>query len=123
MGHGLAQRGLFVRVFHKVDLVYDIHQAARFGHAPEHPVDAQTQFPFLVADLAEKQKIGLPQIGMGALSIPGIETKERRQGETSAPDVFNEDPWFSDNAAAVCALGRNRRPFLETTGFRRSSAR
>ena len=40
MNHGLAQLGLFVGVFHEVGLIDDIDQVARFGDAPEHPVDA-----------------------------------------------------------------------------------
>ena len=53
MGHGLAQFQLFVGVFDEVDLVDDIDQMARFGDPPEHTVDAQAQFPFIIAEVPE----------------------------------------------------------------------
>ena len=84
MRHRLTKLALGVRMLNQVRLVDDVHQRPRLGDAPEDPVDAQAQFPFAVACIAEGEKVGFPQVGMRTLRVPGIEAQEGRYREAAA---------------------------------------
>ena len=104
MGHGLAQLGLLVRMAGQVGLVDDVDQMARFGDAPEHPVDAQAQFPFAAAQRAAQQQIGLAQIALAARRVGGVGAQERRQGETCRLRDLEIELRLGDQPAGVVAL-------------------
>ena len=55
MGHWLTHLCLFVRVFHNIGLIDDIHQGTQLHDAPKYPIYAQTQFPFVVAGITLHQ--------------------------------------------------------------------
>ena len=104
MGHGLAQLGLLVRMVDQVGLVDDVDQMARFGDAPEHPVDAEAQFPFAAAQRAAQQQIGFAQIAMGAGRVGGVVAEERRQGETGRPGDLEIEFGLGDQPGVIAAL-------------------
>ena len=72
MDHGLTHLGLLVWLFNEVGLVDDIDQGSRFDDAPKNPIDAQTQLPLVIADIAVQEKKGLAKIGVGAVGISGV---------------------------------------------------
>ena len=76
MGHWLTHLYLFVRVLYNIGLIDDVHQGTQLRNAPKHPVDAQTQFPFAVANIAVHQQIGLTEITVRAVRVPGIVPQE-----------------------------------------------
>ena len=104
MGHGLAQLGLLVRMVDQVGLVDDVDQMARFGDAPEHPVDAEAQFPFAAAQRAAQQQIGFAQIAMGAGRVGGVGAEERRQGEAGRPGDLEIEFRLGDQPGVIAAL-------------------
>ena len=61
MGHQLPQFDFLVGVFDDIDLIDDIDQMIRFDDTPKYPVDADAQFPFVLPEFAEQQKIRLPE--------------------------------------------------------------
>ena len=104
MDHRLTQLGLLVRVFHEVGLVDDIDQGTRFDDTPEDSIDAQAQFPFVFADIAVQEKIGLAQIGVGAVRIPGVVSVKRGYGNASAFVVLGIGRYLHGQAARMRAL-------------------
>ena len=104
MGHGLAQLGLLVRMVDQVGLVDDVDQMARFGDAPEHPVDAEAQFPFAAAQRAAQQQIGFAQIAMGAGRVGGVVAEERRQGEAGRPGDLEIEFGLGDQPGVIGTL-------------------
>ena len=104
MGHGLAQLGLLVRMAGQVGLVDDVDQMARFGDAPEHPVDAQAQFPFAAAQRAAQQQIGLAQVAMAAGRVGGVGAEERHQGETCRLGDLEKEFRLGDQPGVMVAL-------------------
>ncbi|MCE2494000.1 MAG: hypothetical protein J4F40_15600 [Alphaproteobacteria bacterium] len=84
---------------------------ARFGDAPEHPVDAGAQLPFAVADLADQQYVGFAQVRVGTVRVSGVVAKERRQGDASALGVLEIQAGRCDEAAGVRPLAGMRGGF------------
>ena len=118
MDHRLTQLGLLVRVFHEVGLVDDVDQGTRFDDAPEDSIDAKTQFPFVFADIAVQEKIGLAELGVGAVRVPGVVSEKRRQRYASAFVVLDMDLCLRSNAARMRALERMRGTLRVQPGFR-----
>ena len=104
MGHGLPELGFFVGMLDQVGLVDDVHQVARFGDSPEHPVRAETQLPFAVAELAEYKQVGFTHVEMGAARVRAVVAEERRQGDASALGVLGVELGLDHEAGGVGLL-------------------
>ena len=118
MDHGLTHLGLLVRLFNEVGLVDDIDQGSRFDDAPEDAIDAQTQLPFVFADIAVQEKKGLAKIGVGAVGISGVVSKKGRDRNASALVVFHIDRCLRGKAARMRALAGMRGSLGVEPGFR-----
>lgn len=123
MDHQLAHLGPLVRVFHEVGLVDDVDQGARSDDAPEDPVDAQTQLPLAVADVSVDEKVGLAQVGVGAVWISGVVSVEQRYRDASALVVLGVGRYLRGKAARVRALVGDARQCRGRAGFPWRNAR
>ena len=77
MSHQLTHLGLLVGMLHQIGLVDDVDQGTRFDDAPENAIDAETQFPFVFADVAVRENIGLAEIRVSAVRVPGVVSVRR----------------------------------------------
>ena len=60
--HRLAEVIITIDVFHRIDLIDDVHEMTRFGNTPEHSMGAHQQLPVATA----KAVIGFAQVYMTA---------------------------------------------------------
>ena len=104
-------------MFEEVDLVDDVDQVLRFGHAPEHPVHAKPQFPFTLAQLAVQQSIRFPQVPVGADRVHAVVTKKRQQGKTASPGLFKVEFGLHHKAGRIRALAGVNAGLRKRTAF------
>ena len=106
MGHWLTHLYLFVRVFNNIGLIDDVHQGTQLRDAPKHPIDAQTQFPFPVANIAVHQQIGLTEITVCAVRVPSIVPQEGSHRYACAFVVLNIERCLKRKATGIRTLVR-----------------